>query len=132
MSYGNNFKDLEGHKILALHGDKETLQFTTEFETLSYNCEGECCSSSWFEHISGIEFLVGHTIRKTENIEMNFVTAEDEKGHECLRQYGYRFTTDRGYFEIDMRNSSNGYYGGYITGPRKVKEPNHLQINEDW
>jgi hypothetical protein len=132
MSYGNDFKLLEGHKILALHGDRDTLQFTTEFETLSYGCVGDCCSNSWFEHISGVEFLVGHTIVKTENIDMNSITPEDEKGHECLQQYGYRLTTDKGYFEIDMRNSSNGYYGGYIVGPRKVEAPNCPEIKEDW
>jgi hypothetical protein len=132
MTYESSFKALEGHKILALYGDNDTLQFTTEFETLSYSCEGDCCSSSWFEHISGVEFLVGHTIVKTEDISLDSVTPEEEKQHESLAQYGYRFTTDKGYFEIDMRNSSNGYYGGYITGPNKIEEANCSKIENDW
>ena len=132
MSYGNDFEDLVGKKILALHGDGDTLEFVTPTGVLQYGCEGDCCSSSWFAHISGIDNLVGHTVTKTENIALDSITPADETGRDCLVQYGFRISTDKGYFEIDMRNESNGYYGGYIIGPSEKGEATAPKLHDDF
>lgn len=132
MGWRDGFDALVFEKILAVHGDTDTLEFVTENGVIVYGCEGDCCSSSWFEHVSGIDNLIGHTVTNVEEISMNSITPEEEKNYECLQQYGFRISTDKGYFEVDMRNSSNGYYGGYITGPYSRTEPSLKEIKEDF
>jgi hypothetical protein len=34
--------------------------------------------------------------------------------HECLTVYQTHFRTERGDVTLEFRNSSNGYYGGYL------------------
>lgn len=123
----STFSELIGLKIEKLFGDKDTLGFRTSDKDFVYTAYGDCCSTSWFEHVSGIDFLVGHTVQSVEDISLPEITDPKElSDHECLQQYGYRITTDKGYFLVEMRNSSNGYYGGSVDGPNgsceKLKE----------
>ena len=39
---------------------------------------------------------------------------EKEDPYDCIQQYFYEFKTDVGSFSIEMRNISNGYYGGEL------------------
>lgn len=78
---------------------------------------GDCCSLSWFEHINGTIFLEGAVIQSVEGVYMSHKDAgPDQDKDECnyIKVYGYKIRTDKGIFEIEMRNSSNGYYGGNI------------------
>lgn len=131
----DRFEALVGKKIKAVYGGKgETyIGFLTDKGYIEYGCEGDCCSSSWFEHISGIEYLVGATVKETEEISLDSITDEDQVGHECLQSYGFQLITDKGYFSIDLRNSSNGYYGGWVTGPSASETCPHLKpVKEDF
>lgn len=124
------FKRLVGRKIIGLYGDKDTLQFETDEGVITYGCEGDCCSSSWFEHVSGVEVLVGHTVTKAETIGMPDIPQEDV--WECVQAYGFQLLTDKGHFLIEMRNLSNGYYGGNITGPTVGEAVTAPKIESDW
>jgi len=90
---------------------------TLEFEgdsMLRLFAVGECCSHSWFEQISGEEALEkGAIILDFSFVSMGEIDTEEK--YDCLRQYGLKIKTDKGYADIDMRNSSNGYYGGHIS-----------------
>lgn len=70
-----------------------------------------CCNEVWIEHINGIKNLrnqkITEVISKTEDI------GEDEKGN-YLEKILYTFITKKGYFDIELRNSHNEYYGGYL------------------
>jgi len=83
-------------------------------DKLELYARGDCCSESWFEQIAGEEALVkGSTLRTIELIDLDKVMEID-----CItviQHYGVKFMTDNGYADVDMRNSSNGYYGGYIS-----------------
>lgn len=126
----NKFEDLVGKKVLSIFGDKDTLCFKTDAGIFTYGCEGDCCSSSWFEHVSGVAQLVGHTVATEEEISMPDIPKEQQREEDVA--YGYQLITDKGHFLIEMRNSSNGYYGGYITGPSN-EEPSGLpEIKGDW
>ncbi len=122
MSYvqKNNFEELVGAKVNGLFGDKESLGFSTDLGAFVYEAEGDCCSHSWFEHVTGLDNLIGHIVREVTVIEMADVSApgdedsEDRYYDQLTQCYGYRIATDKGYFEIEMRNESNGYYGGYV------------------
>ena len=95
----NNAKDLI--VILSENGDKWYLSAT-----------GDCCSSSWFEHIEGIDALIGETINKVVDREMP--EGRDDEEHEHLEFYGWTLETAKGRCDIEMRNASNGYYGGDV------------------
>ncbi len=138
------FDELIGNKILGIfrNDDRTALSFDTDGGRIGYYADGDCCSSSWFEHFSGIETLIGHTI--SEIIEHEDVTLADDdplKGKETdvEAKYGWTFTTQRGRADLDMRNDSNGYYGGSVerTGDgspswRKVEDSATIEIKEDF
>lgn len=75
--------------------------------------EGDCCSRSWFEHSEGLELLVGREVLGVGEMEMPVPDNTDDY-HEYIRVYGWTLRTEAGVAEIEMRNSSNGYYGGYV------------------
>lgn len=115
----DDFKDLVGKTVTAIKVDEPkggTIIFETDAGTFLYQAEGDCCSSSWFEHVTGVESLIGQRVEMAEEIEAPAIPPEDEAGHDVLCNYGYRLTTAKGFFEIEMRNDSNGYYGGYVVG----------------
>ena len=131
-------KELVGktvNKILISPND-ETLVFETNDGPLAYQTEGDCCSSTWFESITGVEALLGKTVNKEESIDMPEPPSREYKsGHYCdvLQDYGEKLATDGGVADIVYRNSSNGYYGGSIY---RIGAPNDLsnfkEITDDW
>lgn len=135
MTYENDFSELVGKKIIGLYGDKYTIQFELENGTLEYTAEGDCCSTSWFEHIYGVDALIGKVVYSAYAINLDVLENQDRSedlDDRKIKQYGYRLTTPKGFFEIDMRNESNGYYGGSISSPRELKLPTLPKIKEDF
>jgi len=108
------YEKLKGLVVTGLQkkfetGDEE-INFITNKGNVRLWCDADCCSSSWFEHMELPEFPF--TIQKAEEVDGKSPTDEEASHHECLDTYGLKFETDKGYVDIDMRNSSNGYYGG--------------------
>lgn len=96
-----------------LSPDRETLIMHFEGgETLTGDCEGDCCSHTWIESIETP--TLPSVIRKIENIEMPEGRPIAHPGFygEVMAYYGVRITLDSGHMIIDYRNSSNGHYGG--------------------
>lgn len=93
-----------------------------------YTVEGDCCSSSWIEHITIPSGIKGKVITEVKDAPMNFagypvddgVSESDEYG-EYIQVYHNAFVTDAGEIILEYRNSSNGYYGGYLVGPEVVE-----------
>jgi len=86
------FKNLIGKRIngILLGNDAWTVVFrTTEGEYFRYNTGNDCCNSVWTENRDG-----------------------SDEGHEVIQDGFYTLHTDRGYIDIEVRNSHNGYYGG--------------------
>lgn len=93
-------------KVL-LSQDKELLSFTFDDGTsLTWSAVGDCCSSSWFESVESFDF--NGAIRQVEMIN----GPEREDGE--LKIYFCTIYSVSGRLCIEMRNSSNGYYGGWI------------------
>lgn len=118
--YYNKYNDrvlafLVGKVVLALYmsKDKTLLTFKLNDDTFfTVKAEGDCCSSSWFEHISGVDELIEHKITSVSNIDLSKMDIEDRDDMRLLQHYGYEVVTTKGRFLIEMRNESNGYYGG--------------------
>ena len=81
---------------------------------------GDCCSNSWFEHIDGMappftlteepEFDRWMEPKK----EVRDWNNPDDSGKDVLKIYAIKFKTNRGRASLELRNASNGYYGGTV------------------
>jgi hypothetical protein len=106
---------LIGKKIEKIFIDKNRQEFLVfEFEDshIIYLAVGDCCSESWFADIISVDALLGGTVTAAIEIPMpqdNFRTRQD-----IDIVYGILITTDKGRCTIAFRNSSNGYYGGWL------------------
>lgn len=98
--------------------EKITLTFQDNLE-LGIYAQGDCCSTSWFEQVSGENALrPGAILNKLELVKMEEknTIVEDTDGYEDhIKFYGVKFITNKGHTDVDMRNSSNGYYGGFLS-----------------
>jgi hypothetical protein len=127
------FTDLVGKTIeqVSINDDKTQLTFSfANGERIHYYADGDCCSESWIEHIANHEALIGATVIKTEDVELGEISPPSRQ--ECERQYGYKIFTTKGLCDIDMRNASNGYYGGSICRADWFKPTDTKPITEDF
>ena len=104
---------------VGVSADRE--RFTLHFAdgtSKALGVEGECCSSSWIEHLEAPEDLRGAILVGVENSgrapwddhDCRKVRCE----HDSLAVYHTVFHTTRGDIILEYRNDSNGYYGGYL------------------
>lgn len=120
--YGHS--KLVGMKVMSMsveeHGNSMTLMGEQNGEPVTYigRTEADCCSSSWIEGVYEESSLIGHTITKVEDIDAEMPGGPEQPGgedsYEYFKYYGLAIYTEAGRFVIDYRNSSNGYYGGWI------------------
>lgn len=107
-------KSLIGKEVSKILVDNvhDEICFVTDDGLMSFICEGDCCSSTWIEHISGVSAMINATVISAEIVDIE--TISDHPVHDCLQIYAWKIKTTKGYFDIDFRNSSNGYYGGSL------------------
>jgi hypothetical protein len=117
------FNELIGHRIngIFLGNDKWTMLVrTTEGKFFRYDTANDCCNTVWVNHITGVDILgEGDSF---DILRGALVTgAEDkgwgenrdgEEGYEVIQDGFWTIRTERGYIDIEVRNSHNGYYGG--------------------
>ncbi len=109
---------------VELSGDKEHITFHFQDGTdRSFGVEGDCCSSSWIEHLTQPNDIAGAVITSVEDgggtawdgHKCDEPTNENGKcGHDSLEVYNTAFMTNKGNIILEYRNDSNGYYGGYL------------------
>ena len=92
-------------------------------ESATFVVHGDCCSNSWIEHHTIPE--LGGTIT---DIDEPFLEPHDDptqgvESWETIRVYHTAFRTTKGDLIVEYRNSSNGYYGGWMSGPTITKNP---------
>ena len=109
-----NLEDMIGENIVAVDTvQKETIKFYNDKEEVyTLNAYGDCCSYSWFEHFDGQENLINAKITKVDHKDMGDSFEDNHSSY--IQCYFTTIHTTKGYVDIEMRNSSNGYYGGYI------------------
>lgn len=113
---------LVGHKIRSISVSDECLRFTTENGDVTYRVEGDCCSNSYFHDFVGVEKL----LQAERVLSMNEVALDDAEPRtgepyweECVRCYGFQIVSEHPQWgevtsAFSFRNSSNGYYGGWM------------------
>lgn len=108
---------LIGLKIegLYINSTKNTLMLQTDFGDVYLNAVGDCCSQSWFEHISGVKNVIGGQITEEANLELvDCLKRVENDEFDVDKYYSTVIKTDKGALELEYRNNSNGYYGGWL------------------
>jgi hypothetical protein len=126
MSYGDP-DPIIGETLVAVefNREKDELTFICVGGRYTYTTEGECCSTSWIEHLTIPPNIVGAKITgKTEPELPSFDGTPEGSSdqHEDLKIYHTAWQTDHGEVIAEYRNSSNGYYGGWMNGPEVTNE----------
>ena len=115
-------KTLKGKTIKNIYIDSrenpETLTFeTTEGELISFETEGDCCSHCWFADFFNIQALINEEVLGSYEIELEDYDYNTDDGR-CTQSedgiYGYKIYTKKGTAVLSFRDSSNGWYGGWI------------------
>lgn len=120
------YYDYTREKIEAMKGKKVfKMEVTSGENHLVFHCEdgsvvrfeatADCCSDSWIEHFD--EITEPATVLDFVEIEIDGYEGEPtKKDHyeDIVSYYFYELKTDKGNYKIEMRNSSNGYYGGTL------------------
>lgn len=132
---------LVGKTILAIQiaDDQKAIKFDTDGGEVIAKTDGDCCSSSWIEHVDLPSYGFPAKVLAAEDIEMPDLGSPD--AYECVAYYGFKISTDKGDIIIDYRNESNGYYGGDLSWPdecfyggvygQNVSSENWVDIKED-
>lgn len=122
MGYWDTPAILVGHTIERVHHTSEWIEFETDKGTVKITADGDCCSNSWFEHVDD-DGIVGGLVTAVEDSGTPDGWVEPKADdHECLQFYFTTISTTKGRLFIEMRNSSNGYYGGHYNVEFTPKE----------
>jgi len=127
-------KELEGKRVseLYLSDGLHFIKFITdEGEEFVYEALADCCSESWFHHVLGADALLGNIVKTAVEFP---ALAIDE--NEFTRQamdllYKVMLMTDQGFTDIEFRNSSNGYYSGWLA-LKSDGIPQYYRDIEEW
>lgn len=108
---------LEGKTVTKISSERDdVLIIHTTDSDIEFHCQGDCCSHSWIEHFSSptepeviVEF-------KQVEVPPTFVESKTKTDNyeEEVQYYFYELVTEKNTYQIEMRNSSNGYYGGWL------------------
>jgi hypothetical protein len=80
-----------------------------------YRAVGDCCSHSWIEHLETPNEFEGRRIVAVEDVDVVPQPENDPEEYEYIRVYKTVFRLDNGEaITAEYRNSSNGYYGGWL------------------
>lgn len=124
----DGFEYLIGHPItkVEMNASNDILRLTTAFGgSHVFSAYGDCCSHSWINHIDGVAELHSGIVEIEETIESR---DDEDDTDDDVKVYFYKLITGLGRVTIEMRNASNGYYGGSLDPC-----PNHLVSHvTDW
>lgn len=121
MMSGDKIDKLRGTMIkkIEVGNNNTSLTIITDDGQVTFKCEADCCSDSWIEHFESPtqpEYFVSfERIGITRPPEISETKIRNPKEMDCVQYYFYKLTTEKGTYMIEMRNNSNGYYGGWLS-----------------
>jgi len=118
MGMGDEMNNiLEGRTLtgMKIADDKKAILFESVEGNIIAKADGDCCSSTWIEHIELPAMGFPAMVMTIEDLNMPDVEQKDD--YEVVQAYGCKISTDKGDIVIEYRNESNGYYGGNLAWP---------------
>lgn len=117
-----DLNELVGKVIKKIFINQDYLKFETDQDELIYCVQGDCCSSSYFHDFFGIKNLLGKKVTEVKEVELmpgDVLMQNNNNSRESIQVYGYQIFIESEDFGtttavFSFRNSSNGYYGGWI------------------
>lgn len=130
----NDVNDIIGKILCKITDENDDLQLhLDDGEIVYFDAVGDCCSESWVEHIdtpSKPEKII--QIQELEISNYNYEATEYKKRKkediDVLSAYFYQINTDGGSYLIELRNNSNGYYGGWLQRDLRYKDKSKKEI----
>jgi hypothetical protein len=118
---------------LEINQDKTLLRLTKSDGSLLFVIAyGDCCSSTWIEHIDNVQALIcNKPVFEEELVHVS----NDWVDQELIRCDVYKLKTIDGMITIEFRNSSNGYYSGWleVTDSKSVnRRTSFKEVTEDF
>ena len=111
-----NWDRLVGKKIAAVKLDATStvITFVTSTgEEVAYRAIGDCCSSSWIAEHDDFGYLALETIESVEVVGVATFWKDREENNQ-VSLYAIRLHHENGEWMFELRNESNGYYGGWM------------------
>jgi hypothetical protein len=112
-----DFSNMIGKKlasvVLSDASGRVTFTFADGLER-SFDVEGDCCSHSWIEYLEMPGDIAGATLLSVDDSAPITQSHDEHDDDGEISVYNTSFKTDRGEIVLEYRNSSNGYYGGYL------------------
>jgi hypothetical protein len=120
-TYNTDLRRLIGEVItkVSVNPDRTEVTFITrEDKRIVYQTYGDCCSSTWVEHLTvpsdiGLGAAVVGVGQRDMEDDGNTNPAYCDYP-EVIAVYETCWVTDKGEIIVEYRNNSNGYYGGSI------------------
>lgn len=101
-------------EAFTLDNTRTELVLTTTNLVIKLVAEGDCCSNSWFEHVDDVGAVGGIITEFTNDPMPDGDYPSEINSYEYIQYDFMSIRTTSGRLHMEMRNSSNGYYGGYI------------------
>lgn len=111
---------------IDLANDRMAIRFSLNDGTeVIARCDADCCSQTWIEDVLNPDAAIGSEVVNAFSLELpeEFQTpTKTENYEEEMQYYGFAIETAKGRFTLAYRNSSNGYYGGWLSWPEKASQ----------
>jgi len=111
---GSDYDGMGGKPLASVKLNEDSSEITFAFQDGSsarFGVEGDCCSRSWIEHLTVPDDIAGAELVSVEDARIDRI---EKSEFEYLQVYKTHFKTAKGDIILEYRNSSNGYYGGYL------------------
>lgn len=124
---------LRGKRILGVFVGDMDICFRCEDGDQLYLVEGDCCSESWFADLWDIQNLIGYTVDSIREMPQSRYDLDDDRCRQSYDSvYGIELYTEKGMATIIYRNSSNGYYGGWIRPFNSYTIDGLTEVKDNW
>lgn len=127
--YNDAIEALNGRTIYSVWVEKNRqhfLKFCTDDGDVYFYAAGDCCSESWFADITGGDALQGAVVLNAYYIDMPQEEYSPRSRQDIDIIYGFVIETAKGRCTVVFRNSSNGYYGGWLAYESTAEEASYL------
>jgi len=117
---------------VLLSTDKETIVFDTDQGYIGYATQNDCCNEVWINHADGTEALENAFVFNVEESSWGDWSQVRPTRQEEEEQAFWTILTNKGRCKIEVRNSSNGYYGGQVVHLSEIPMQDMEELKEDF